>query len=93
MKTKLLMAEAFVAVLNRALESDSAAIDQLFDHRVKCNEALADDPSIQVRARDGGVTTLGVLGLINGLIGISDYGFGLIAAEVEEKPRLRQEVR
>jgi hypothetical protein len=81
---KKLLAEAFVTVLNRALESDPDAIRALFAHRVECNEKLADDPSIQVRALEGEATTLGMLGLINGLVGTTDDGFGLIATEVEK---------
>jgi hypothetical protein len=81
---KLLLAEGAVAVLNRALESDPTAIRALCAQRVVCNEALENDPTIQVRYRDGERSTLGVLGLINGVVGATDDGLGLIAAECDE---------
>lgn len=74
---KELVAEAFVFVLNRALKADPVAINALFAHRVECNEALADDSTIQVRNYDGPVS-VGILGIVNGLVGINyetDQGY------------------
>ena len=62
-----------IEVLNRALETDPLAINMLFKHRVGCNENLANDPTIQVKAwtdQHGRDYSLGALGLINGLFGV-----------------------
>lgn len=84
LQLKSLMAEWFVMVLNRALESDPDAISELFAYRVECNDKLADDPTIQVKARDGEHPTVGAFGVINGILGATDDGFGFIAMEVED---------
>jgi hypothetical protein len=72
-----------VAVLNRALEADPDAINELFtaDRRPSCNEALANDPTIQVM-KDPNYTgwSIGVLGLLNGIFGIREDGNGYICA-------------
>jgi len=83
-----------VEVLNRALGEDHEAIAELFNKRVPCNEALAKDSTIQVlqhrsdsyvrdmlfNGYDAGGYTLGVLGLINGIIGIQPDGWGYLCA-------------
>jgi hypothetical protein len=80
---KCLLAEEFARVLNRALESDPDAISKLFSYRVECNDKLADDPTIQVRVRDGEHPTVGAFGVIAGLLGVTEDDFSLIAMEVE----------
>lgn len=72
-----------VRVLNEALAADPS-VAKLFKQRVCINQALADHPTIQVSS-EGGVTTVGVLGLINGLFGIRSDGYGHITAVVDEK--------
>lgn len=57
-----------VTTLNEALLADYGAISQLFSHRFLCNEDLADHPTIQVAENDSGETTVGSLGLINGIV-------------------------
>jgi hypothetical protein len=66
-------------VLNRAVKADHVAVEILIEKRVVCNKALADDPTIQVVSKDGR-TKVGLLGLINGIVGIRDNGWGYIAA-------------
>ena len=75
-------AERAVLVLNRALQEDPEAVRALFKMRVLCNEVIAHDPTIQVRRFDGG-HDLSPLGLINGLIGIREDGWGYIEAIFE----------
>jgi hypothetical protein len=99
---------AVVEVLNRALEADPDAINELFDYHVPCNDKLAGDPAVQVKveyglsgyrvwcndklARDSAVKvkveykfagpkqTIGILGLINGLLGVDENGWGYVRA-------------
>ena len=73
-----------VGVLNRALSSDPEAIRKLFAYRVECNEKLVNDPTIQVRCRDGEPPTIGVLGLINGLLGVDEHEQGYIFSIIDE---------
>jgi len=65
-------AQQIVDLLNKALESDSACIDQLMTFcAVGHSKALAEHPTIQVRAWQDNPNaekfTLSVLGLLNGL--------------------------
>jgi len=52
-----------VGVLNEALEADPKAIQDLVNHRVKCNEKLADHPDIQVNME----SEVGLLGIVCGI--------------------------
>ena len=56
-----------VDTLNRALESDPEHVRKLFDLHVRCNEALAYDPTIQVNKTADGYE-VGLLGIINGIV-------------------------
>jgi hypothetical protein len=81
-----------IAILNRALDEDRVAISELMlDHKVECNGALADDKTIQVGKRlklGEHVSTVGVLGILNGLFGIDDdmydTHYGAIGAQVDK---------
>ena len=71
-----------VAFLNELLERDRPAIAALIANRVPCNKRLAEHPSVQVGAQHGGYN-VGLLGLLNGLCGVRENGYGLIAAIFE----------
>ena len=60
-------------VLNEALDQDPKAITELVNFRVDCNKVLTNHPTIQVGVYDG-VAKVGVLGLINGVLGDSPSG-------------------
>jgi hypothetical protein len=67
-----------IEVLNEALKRDPLAITQLVNLRVDCNTQLVNHPTIQSSIYHG-VTKVGVLGLINGVVGNSPSG--VIGAE------------
>ena len=67
-----------IEVLNEALERDPLAITQLVNLRVDCNTQLVNHSTIQSSIYHG-VTKVGVLGLINGVVGNSPSG--VIGAE------------
>jgi hypothetical protein len=73
--------------LNEIAGADSKALGDLIEARVPCNEALADHPSVQVFAHEG-PPTVGLLGILNGLVGTIDEGprkgWGFIAAVFED---------
>lgn len=73
------MIDQAIDVLNEALAVDPIAVNQLMSYRVPCTDELAAHPSIQVN--NEGVSPLG---LINGLFGVDDRGYGFITAEVDE---------
>jgi len=88
-----------VRILNEALEADPEAVNRLFNHRVRVNEALTLHPTIQVaslsvkdaRPEDTSevrVSTLGVLGLINGLFGVDVDGWGYIVSVNDDNDRI-----
>lgn len=73
-----------VALLNEALALDAEAISRLFLCRVPCNTALADHPTIQCGSRESiQHRVVGPLGLLNGMFGVDERGWGAICAVVE----------
>lgn len=80
-----------IELLNSAVEADDEAIRELcFDKRVNCNEELSTHPTIQAHCydEDGNVLdncSVGVLGIINGLFGIDENGWGVIGAVLDDK--------
>lgn len=79
------LATRIVTFLNELLEIDRPAIAALLANRVTCNQALADHPTVQVGAQHGGYH-VGMLGILNGLCGIDDKGYGPINAVFDESP-------
>jgi hypothetical protein len=75
-----------IDVLNRALAADPVAMAMLFGFRTPCNEALANDPTIQVSnyRGEGNQNLVGPLGVINGLFGIDSRGWGRIQMLVND---------
>ena len=67
-----------IEVLNDVLERDPVAITQLVNLRVDCNPQLINHPTIQSSVYHG-TSKVGVLGLINGIVGNSPSG--VIGAE------------
>lgn len=78
-----------IALLNEAALADPVAMRNLVNARVACNQALADHPTIQVGHIDDDPLKpfqVGVLGLLNGLFGVDDQGWGAIAAIIDDDP-------
>ena len=82
-----------LAVLNDALRRDPDAVTKLFNLRVDCNEALGAHPVIQVSVY-GGQTKIGLLGLLNGMLGDSPSGVigarGVIDEDSGRMVRIRE---
>lgn len=72
-----------IRVLNQATEDDRQAMAALVEDRIPCSRRLARHPSIQVGRAHGG-HRVGMLGIINGLFGIDDRGYGPISAIYNE---------
>lgn len=74
-----------VKLLNEMLLKDPKCVKKLFEHRVPCNGAISCHPTIQVlilENQDGPL--VGLLGILNGLFGIGDDGFGAFAMEIDD---------
>lgn len=70
-----------IETLNRIHEVDPTVLPALIEFRVPCNDALAGDPTIQVgqrREEDG--WEVGFLGILNGVLGIREDGWGHVTA-------------
>ena len=69
--------------LNDALHTDSKAVTELFFDRKKCNAGMANHKTIQC-GMIRGESYVGVLGLLNGMFGIDENGYGTIMMMIEE---------
>lgn len=74
-----------IRILNEAAVSDRNAIGSLIDIRIPCSDTLAAHPTIQVE-KCGDGHRVGLLGILNGLFGVDERGYGQIAAIFDENP-------
>ena len=80
MKTKITITDV-IEYLNELTRLDPDALTRLVEARVPCNEAIAEHPTAQVGVvaqRPG--YEFGVLGLLNGMFGVDEEGWGPIMA-------------
>jgi hypothetical protein len=70
-----------IQALNSMLAADPEAMLALVEARVPCNDALANHPTCQVGG-DKGAYAVGMLGVLNGIFGKDEAGWGYIAAEL-----------
>lgn len=85
-----------VEVLNRALSADPKAMSDLVLSRVPCNLDLADDPTIQCGSPgddEANGYEVGLLGVINGILGRRPTGGGYVGAVLESDHRTIVEFR
>jgi hypothetical protein len=77
------LAKRIVDYLNELVSLDNKAIEDLVNTRVPCNQALVNHPTCQVAVTNE-QGRVGLLGLLNGLVGVFDdgpkKGWGGIAA-------------
>lgn len=81
-------AKHVVDVLNRVHSLDSTVLAKLISYRVECNAGLSDDPTVQVGLTDAGYE-VGLLGIINGLVGVDQDGSGFISAAFDKNGTLK----
>ena len=65
--------EKAAQILTEITKQDPEAMRALCDHRISCNNTLADHPTVQVGEYDG-IHKVGLLGILNGLFGTFDSG-------------------
>lgn len=81
---QIAMQAAAIRTLNEALAADPAAVTSLVTNRVPCNATLCEHPTIQaasVTTANGQVGFVGMLGIINGILGAA--GAGLVAVHCD----------
>ncbi len=71
-----------VDFLNSLLVIDRQAITALFSMRMACNTDLADHKTVQVGV-EGSYAQVGMIGILNGLFGTDQYGWGHISADYD----------
>lgn len=76
-----------VRFLNDLLVKDRDAIEKLIEARVECNDAMADHDTVQV-VPVGSKCFVGLLGILNGIIGINSKGDGYIMACYDSNNKL-----
>lgn len=84
--------DTMIRFLNGLLELDSDAIARLIEVRVPCNKALAEHPTVQTLAEKK-IYSVGLLGILNGYIGIDADGWGFICAVFDDSNKLTKFIR
>lgn len=87
-RTEQDLADHIINQLNEIARTDPTAMEWLIANRITCNEALANHPTVQVLAPPGEKPKVGMLGIINGIVGaISNEplkGYGYIGIILED---------
>lgn len=87
---KLVTAEDVFELLNELLEIDRDFIQELVSARINCNKAMADHPTVQVLDTGSGGYKTGIIGILNGLFGIREDGFGAICVYLDENGNIER---
>lgn len=81
---KTIKPDHVISFLNTLLRIDPFAINALVSMRVSCNVKLANHPTVQVGTLGGVHSMVGWLGILNGMFGVDDAGYGVIGADYED---------
>jgi len=78
-----------IQLLNEIIAIDPTVMTKLVATRIKCNDALANHPTIQCgpigENKYGELGyEVGFLGILNGLFGADEMGWGIIGAAMDE---------
>ena len=77
------LAQRVIDFLNELVAIDREAVEKLIETRVPCNQALTDHPTVQVSCLPGQQHVVGMLGILNGLVGAKADGWGYIMADFD----------
>jgi hypothetical protein len=83
-KEKIELAEELVEFLNNLLLIDAKAVTALAENRVDCSEELAAHPTVQVHETSHNKCSVGMLGILNGFIGVRTDHIGYLTAYYED---------
>jgi len=87
MLKKTITRDEVINFFNELINIDKSAIAALIANRVPCNERLANHPTVQVGKQNEGYD-VGMLGILNGLFGCDNDGFGGILFCFDDKNNL-----
>jgi len=95
---KSITPQEVVDFLNSLMDVDPVAMHKLVFSHKKCNDDLADHPTVQVEESATGQCSVGLMGILNGLFGVYDDGpyknHGIFQAlfdrNQDNKPRLKE---
>ncbi len=74
-------AELAIELLNEIHRLDPTVLQTLIVHRVECSQAFLDHDTVQVGHTEDGGYRVGLLGILNGIFGVSSGApYGYIAA-------------
>jgi hypothetical protein len=83
---KIALAENICDFINELIDLDKEAIHGLVETRYCCNEKLTNHPTVQVSQRaDSDICSVGILGILNGFVGIKSDGWGYIVAHYDDE--------
>lgn len=79
-----------VEVLNRIHSKDPTVLPALIFFRTPCNDELAHDDTVQVGRVEGTIDKfeVGFLGVLNGIFGVDETGWGYIYAHFDIAKKL-----
>lgn len=84
MQADLALAQRVVDLLDELIKTDSVAMKALIASRVPCGQELADHPTVQCGEREGDGYEVGLLGILNGLCGTLEDGWGAVSVVFED---------
>jgi hypothetical protein len=85
--------ELMIQFLNSLLLLDQKAISELVEKRVRVNENFSHHETVQVLetgTEDSPSYSVGILGILNGLCGIDDDGWGFVVAECDTQGKINK---
>jgi len=78
-------------LLNELLAIDYEAVKNLVSSRVRCNQTLADHPTVQARQYQGDeYPSVGLIGILNGLFGIRPDGMGVMCYTQDDDGKITE---
>lgn len=67
---EMALANRIIGSLNEYLGLDQEAMASLVEFRVPANDSLLNHPSVQVAVDEGSSPMVGILGILNGILGV-----------------------
>lgn len=83
-----LIARRTISLMNDAIDCDREAVEKLVEARVECNDELAEHETIQTGDyHEPGKNSVGLLGILNGIVGVDEENWGCIAASYDSETK------
>jgi hypothetical protein len=83
---KIALAQSLCDFLNELVATDKDALHALIETRICCNHEMAVHPTVQVSSQKGSsIFSVGLLGIINGFVGVDSEQWGYIAAKFDDE--------